>query len=156
MEGFNKTMKEVLSDADYVYPGNWSRNEIEFSIKTAIQEKKLLTLVDWNELKGDDMTAEQFNRQFAIWLCVFDEIEEIEEWEKQLFKSVELSQKWFEKVESIEYIISNTDFKALYLLKTKGEIDRLNQKYDEILSFQQKNKISTNKLELFYKHLTSE
>ena len=153
MDGFNQVLKKTLLDDEYMYPNNWVKKNIDDGIKSATSEMKLMSLTDWKQLKEDKESLEQFNFRFSIWLCVFDTIEEISAWKNQLILSVDLSQKWFEKVHDINYIIKSTDLKALYFLNQQEDFKRLNKKYKEILTYQEKNNINTNKLKLFYKHL---
>lgn len=181
----NVILEKALRDESYVFPDNWSEKDIEYSIKLRTSSYHICGLTDWRVLKDDDEPLEDFNKRFAIWMRSFDDIDvEFKDWKEQMRLSVELAEKWFvapninriselaeRKPPDKEFIIANTIYPALYLLKEEKRFDELEKRYSEIFesttrylreveSKNAKNKItmvvSTNaaeELELFYKYL---
>jgi hypothetical protein len=147
--GVNALLKKTLFDKDMEYPKNWTQKDIDHSIKFRTKNNAVLWLTDWRMFKQNNETLEEFNKKFSIWFCVFDEIEEKENWKEQLYKSIEYSKMWFEMADNEEYIIEHTIYESLYLLKINNRIDYLNKKY-------QGDKIKCNdknELDIFYKYL---
>ena len=146
----NGILEKALRDEDYKFPANWDESFIERNIKGRINDFFLTGLTDWRELKNDNESIEDFNARFSIWLCNFHSINEKNDWQKQLLESVKLSICWFLTVaKDDEWIINNTEYPALYLLKEKGRNSELQQKYLDVLS---ESKLK-NETELYFKHL---
>jgi hypothetical protein len=81
----------------------------------------------------------------------FRKIEEKENLKEELYTSVELAEKWFKTAEDEDYIIMNTTYIGLYLLRMKNELKRMEERYKDI-----KEKVNKKELELFYKYLMEE
>jgi hypothetical protein len=148
-KGVNAILKKTLVDKKIEYPINWTQKDIDNTIQIRTKNNIVAMLTDWRIFKQDNESLEEFNKKFSIWFCVFDEIEEKEKWKEQLYKSIELSKKWFEMVDNEEYIIEHTIYESLYLLKINNRIDFLNKKFQE---YKTKN-INEEELEIFYKYL---
>jgi hypothetical protein len=151
--GVNTILKKVLLDKEMEYPKNWTQKDIEESIKTRIKNNVILMLTDWRIFKQENETLEEFNKIFSIWFCIFNEIEEKESWEEQLYKSIEFSQKWFNMADNEKYIIEHTIYGSLYLLRTNNETNYLDKKYLEYKTKYKNDKEFVKELEIFYKYL---
>jgi hypothetical protein len=146
----NAVLEKVLFDDEYPFHESWNDDFIKGTIKTRVNNFFLTGLTDWKCFKEKTETLEEFSSRFFIWLRNFDDIDEIEEWESQLLQSVEFATKWFSSTaKDDEWVIGNTEYPALLLLKEKNRIEELTNKYEQILS-QTKRKEETK---LFYKHL---
>jgi len=154
-DGVNQIMKQVLSDKEIIYPANWTLKDIDDSIKIRSNIKDVYMLTDWRLLKEPQQSLKDFNDNFSIWFCSFNHIEDINNWNVQLIESVELAIKWFKLVDDNEYLIDNTDFIGLYLLKKANNQEKLKYKYDSILSRMKAQKQNTKELELFNRLLIS-
>lgn len=152
----NKIIKEVLSDRRITFPSNWSKEDIEYSIKIRSNDKYVAMLTDWRLLKPINQSLEDFNNLFSIWFYSFTEIDEKKDWKNQLSISVDLAKKWFMLSSEDDYLINNTDLPALYLLKDRNDIEKLKDKYSCILSRMQKSNQDTKEIELFYEYLLKE
>ena len=149
----NVFLKQALQDEMYYFPENWSENDVREVIKGRVGSYTLAGLTDWNEFKKENESWEEFQKNFKIWMCWFDEIEEIANWEKQLLKSIDYAEEWFSvTAKDNEWIINNTLYPALYLLKEEKRFDELNQKYAEFTSQSFRN---VEEIKLFYKYLMS-
>lgn len=133
MKEVNAVLEKALRDPSYKYPSNWSKNDIEASIKTRINNYCVSMITDWRCFKNGNESLDEFRQRFSIWLCVFNDVNETNNWKKQLIKSVELSESWFSTIGSNEWIIENTSYPALLILK-KTNPDKLDEKYRNILS----------------------
>jgi hypothetical protein len=151
--GINMIMKKVLTDKDYTYPENWNIKLIEDSIKVRTKIKEICMLTDWRILKDEQQLLEDFNKEFSIWFYSFNCIDEKDNWKEQLIKSASLSNKWFNLVDNEDYLIDNTYYPALYLLKVKDKQKELQLKYESIMSKEKANKKDTKEIELFFKYL---
>jgi hypothetical protein len=149
MKEVNKVLEKTLLDKDYSYPNNWCDRDINTSIKTRINDFCLAMVTDWRCFKEENETLENFRNRFSIWMCVFDDINEIDNWEEQLLESLEFAEKWFLNVGSHQWVIDNTLYPAMYILKKEGKIIELNRKYEEVLSKTR----SKNEVKLFFKYL---
>jgi hypothetical protein len=148
--GVNNILKKVLTDKEMEYPKNWTQKDIEDSIKIRTKNNIILMLTDWRIFKRDDEALEDFNNKFSIWFCTFNKIEEKKNWKEQLYTSIDFSKIWFKMADNEDYIIENTIYGSLYLLRLKNKTNYLNKKYQEY-----KLKCRDKKeLELFYKYLT--
>ncbi|MCL1810381.1 MAG: hypothetical protein FWG42_11555 [Clostridiales bacterium] len=146
----NAVLEKALRAEEYEYPDNWDKTIIEGTIKERVAQYTLAGLTDWREFKPSDESLEDFNARFSIWFCVFDNIEEKKGWRKQLLDSVDFAENWFATVaKDSEWVIKNTDYPALFLLKEEGRESELQQKYHEVLSESRLKK----EAELFYRHL---
>lgn len=134
MSKVNSILERVVNDPSYEYPDNWDEKTIKESKKTILSNDTVTMLTDWRRLKSEDESLDEFNSRFSVWIRVFDDLSEIDNWKNQLIDSVNLSVSWFSKVESKEWIISNTVYPALYLLKKENRMEELECKYSEVLS----------------------
>lgn len=150
MKKVNCILAHALNDESYVYPVTWDEKTIQNSKKIRLSGNVIAMLTDWRVLKGNE-TLENFNKNFSVWMCVFDDIKKINNWESQLLKSIDYAICWFSDIGSYEWIVNNTQYPSLYLLKKCGDIDRLKEKYIDVLS-KSRDKIET---ELYFKHLNS-
>ncbi len=151
-DSVNKIWKKVLTDDRITFPSHWDQKIINDSIKTRTNSKYVTMLTDWRELKETEQSLQSFNNEFSVWLYSFMEIEEKENWKKQLQFSVQLAKKWFDLVSDEAYLIDRPNFLALYLL-SKSDKEKAKEKFESILSRMQKQKQSTTELELFYEFL---
>ncbi|EDP9826604.1 hypothetical protein ACK1FJ_004738 [Salmonella enterica] len=150
MDKVNNILKEVLNDVDYVYPDGWVEKTINESKKIVLSNDTVAMVTDWRIFKGDK-SLEEFNRDFSIWMCVFNELSEVKNAHNQLLKSVDYALDWFSLAGSDEWIINNSLYPSLYLLKVKGDRGKLNKRYNDILSKCRNKK----EAELYFKHLNS-
>jgi hypothetical protein len=145
----NSVLKRVMDDELYDYPASWDKRTIEISKKERLSNICIAMLTDWRVFRGEE-SLDEFNEKFNIWMCVFNDISEINNWKNQLLKSVDYASNWFLCVDSNDWIISNTyHHAALYLLKEAGDIEKLKKKYIDNLSKSQNKK----EVELYFKHL---
>ena len=153
MKEVNEVLKKVLLDKDYDYPDNWDDRTIKNSIKSRTSNFCLRMLTDWRHFKEENESLADFNDRFSIWVNAFNDINEIPNWKAQLVQSVLFAEKWFSNIQSNpeQWIIDNTYYPALYLLKKQNRIIELNEKYSYLLA---KNS-SDDELILFYKYLTT-
>lgn len=149
MSDVNNVLNRALRDKDFDYPDNWSNDIIEKTIKTRISNHAVAELTDWRELRDSDETLESFNGRFSIWLYSFDKLEEKPDWKEQLLISVELSLAWFNKVDSGDWIVVNTDYPSLYILEKQGQRKALERRYNEVLE----RSDDPQEVKLFYRHL---
>jgi hypothetical protein len=153
LKNVNAVLKKALSDREYPHYEGWDNKSIESNIKVRIGNHYLSGLTDWKRFKEEGETLKEFAGRFSIWFCIFDEIEEIANWESQLLKSVEFALTYFAvETADAEWIINNTSLPALFLLKEAGRLDELTQKYEFLLEHKW-HKWHKKELELFYKHL---
>jgi len=140
----NSVLEKALKDEDYPY------FQDESSINIRLKSAYLTGITDWKIFKNSDESLEDFNKRFSIWICNFDDISEKKNWKEQLLESVNLATQWFLNIgKNDEWIISNTDYPALYLLKEKGKEIELQKKYEDIMvNFRLKEE-----LKLCFKHL---
>lgn len=148
MKNVNNILELVLNDESYAYPAGWDEKAIRESKNIRLANNVVTMLTDWRFFKGEE-SLENFNRSFSIWMCVFDHINEIIDWEAQLLRSIDYSITWFACARSSEWIANNTQYPALYLLKKHGEADKLKERYIEILSKSRNKK----EVELYLKYL---
>lgn len=134
MKEVNAVLEKVLRDSTYRYPSNWSEKDIEASIKTRVNDYCISMITDWRCFKNENESLDEFRNRFSIWMCVFNDINEINNWEKQLIESVELSTSWFSIIGSDEWIIKNTSYPALLILKKIDSDKKLDEKYRDVLS----------------------
>jgi hypothetical protein len=148
--GVNNILKKVLVDKEIDYPKNWTQKIIKDTIKCRTTNNIVLELTDWRIFKQENELLEDFNKKFSIWFCVFNEIEEIENWKEQLYKSIEYSKNWFEMVDNNDYIINcSASYESMYLLKENNNLELLEKNYQE-----NRLKVRLKKeYELFYKYL---
>ncbi|MGG8095094.1 hypothetical protein PGO14_05795 [Klebsiella aerogenes] len=149
MKEVNKVLEKTLLDKDYSYPNNWCDRDINTSIKTRINDFCVAMVTDWRCFKEENETLEDFRKRFSIWMCVFDDINEIDNWKEQLIKSLEFAEKWFLNVGSHQWVIDNTLYPAMYILKKEEKNTELNGKYEEVLSKVR----SEDEVKLFFNYL---
>ena len=153
MKEVNKVLEKVLLDKDYDYLKGWDDKSKKSTIKSRLSNFRLRMLTDWRDFKEENESLSDFRDRFSIWMCVFDDINEIPNWKAQLVQSVLFTEKWISDIQSNpeQWIINNTYYSALYLLKKQNRIIELNEKYSYLLA---KNS-SDDELILFYKYLTT-
>ena len=153
MKEVNEVLKKVLLDKDYDYLEGWDDKSKKSTIKSRLSDFKLGMLADWRGFKEENESLSDFRDRFSIWMCVFDDINEIPNWKAQLVQSVLFTEKWVLDIQSNpeQWIINKTYYPALYLLKKQNRIIKLNEKYSYLLA---KNS-SDDELILFYKYLTT-
>ncbi len=153
MKEVNEVLKKVLLDKDYDYLEGWDDKSIKSTIKSRLSNFRLGMLADWRDFKEENESLSDFWDRFSIWMCFFDDINEIPNWKAQLVQSVLFTEKWISDIQSNpeQWIINNTYYSALYLLKKQNRIIELNEKYSYLLA---KNS-SDDELILFYKYLTT-
>jgi hypothetical protein len=145
----NTVLEKALRDDKFEYPESWSKSIIEKSIKTRTSNQVVAELTDWRMLKESSESLQHFNERFSIWLYSFETPDEKPGWKEQLLTSVELALKWFDEVDSNEWIRSNTVYPALYLLATEGLKQRVEEHYKAAL----KSLEDPHEVELFYRYL---
>lgn len=146
----NHVLNKALRDERFKYPENWSQSIIEKTIKTRTSNHVVAELTDWRPLKNPGETLENFNERFSIWLYSFDSPDEKPDWKEQLLTSIGLAQCWFDEADSEDWIRTNTDYPALYLLYNEGLNQKLEDKYKAVL----RSSEDPNEVELFYLHLS--
>lgn len=150
MHSVNDVLEKALRDERYKYPSNWSDKNIEESIKTRLNNNTVTSLSDWRGFKDDNESLDEFRKKFSIWMCVFDELDEVVNWRDQVIKSANYSLNWFSSVSNEDWIIENTFYPSLVILKMKGD-DRILPKYKDVfLKSRDKQEV-----ELFFEHLVS-
>ncbi|EIX6435703.1 hypothetical protein MKU92_004738 [Salmonella enterica] len=149
MKEVNKILEKTLLDKDYSYPNNWEERDIKASIKTRINDFCLTMLTDWRCFKDEGENLDNFRKRFSIWMCVFDDINDIDDWKEQLIESLIFAEKWFLNVGSHQWIVDNTLYPAMYILKKEEKNIELNNKYKEVLAKVR----SKNEAELFFRYL---
>ena len=153
MKEVNKVLEKVWLDENYIHPENFDKNLIEKIIKSRVSNFCLRMLTDWRHFKEENESLADFNDRFSIWVNAFNDINEIPNWKAQLVQSVLFAEKWFSNIQSNpeQWIIDNTYYPALYLLKKQNRIIELDEKYNSFLA---KNNPDGD-LILFYKYLTA-
>lgn len=149
MKGVNEILRKVLNDPEYIYPSSWGEIEIKKSNELMLSNDTISMVTDWRIFKGDK-SLEEFNNVFSIWMCAFKCLSEIKDLHAQLLKSIDYALDWFTLVGSDEWIINNSLYPSLYLLKMMGDKDKLNEKYNYVLSLSRNKK----EVELYFKYLT--
>jgi hypothetical protein len=149
MEPINKILESVLRDDEYDYPDNWDDACLESTIKFRIKNKYLCGVTDWRCFKNEEESLSDFRDRFSIWFCVFDELDEKLNWKNQLIESVNMATYWFFEVYNKDWIIANTEYPSLYLLKKENRLDELKERYASIFP---KARLK-DELELFMKYL---
>ena len=122
-------------------------------MKLRLSNFSLGMVTDWRDFKEENESLSDFRDRFSIWVNAFNDINEIPNWKAQLVQSVLFAEKWFSNIQSNpeQWIIDNTYYPALYLLKKQNRIIELDEKYNSFLA---KNS-SDDELILFYKYLTT-
>ena len=153
MKEVNKVLEKVLLDKDYDYLEGWDDKSKKSTIKSRLSNFRLRMLTDWRDFKEENESLSDFRDRFSIWICVFDDINEIPNWKAQLVQSVLFTEKWVSDIQSNpeQWIINHTAYPALYLLKKQNRIIELNEKYNYSLTLYKSN----NELIFFYKYLTA-
>lgn len=109
-------------------------------------------LTDWRCFQSPAEPLETFNKNFNIWACAFNDLSEIESWEKQLSLSVGYCEQFYQTIRSDKWLIENSTYHALIILKTKSDDSGLMKKFNEL-----KNDIfldiDSSELDSFYKIL---
>lgn len=148
----NELLGAVLRSDRYEYPLNWSSELIESTIKSRVKSKLVYSVTDWRIFKKNNESLEEFNSRFSIWFCVFDDIDEKQNWEEQLIESVNMAIAWFFDIYNIEWVINNTDYPSLFLLKNQNKMNELMERYSAILLTSRLKK----EIELFMEYLNKE
>lgn len=142
---------------------NFEDNFRNKCIKSLLKQRKyecLCSLGDWRELREEDESLESFNARFILWLAShFKDLEDLNHilkkegrptWQEQCLTSISLSLKYFKKTEDINWIIDNTEYQGLFLLKQMGRIEDAENKYNSYLERMRKYKNNTESMEYFY------
>ena len=153
MKEVNEVLKKVWLDEDFIRLEDSSDEMIKYAMKLRLSNFSLGMVTDWRDFKEENESLSDFRDRFSIWMCVFDDINEIPNWKAQLVQSVLFTEKWVLDIQSNpeQWIINKTYYPALYLLKKQNRIIKLNEKYSYLLA---KNS-SDDELILFYKYLTT-
>jgi hypothetical protein len=154
--GVNRILKRVLADPTIIYPNNFTPKIIEDIIKGRTSNKDVYGLTDWRFFKNHEQSLEDFNEKFSIWFSTFEKLEDKNNWEAELIKSVKYSKDWFDLVDNDTYLIEHTDNVSMYLLKRKNDMQKLEVKYNEIYNRKKIQNQDTTELELFFKYLLEE
>ena len=152
MKEVNKVLKKVWLDGDFIRLEDRSDETIKSAMKVRTSNFCLSMVTDWRGFKEENESLSDFWDRFSIWFSVFDDINEIPNWKAQLVQSVLFTEKWISDIQSNpeQWIINNTYYSALYLLKKQNRIIELNEKYNYLL----KRSFYKNELIFFYKYLT--
>ena len=153
MKEVNEVLKKVLLDKDYDYLEGWDDKSKKSTIKSRLSDFILGMLTDWRDFKEENESLSDFWDRFSIWMCFFDDINEIPNWKAQLVQSVLFTEKWISDIQSNQeqWIINHTAYPALYFLKKQNRIIELNEKYNYLL----KGNNYKDELMCFYKYLTA-
>jgi hypothetical protein len=152
MTRVNTVLDAALRDERLEYPDSWSESIIEKTIKTRTSNWVVAELTDWRALKNPSEPLEHFNQRFSIWLYSFDNLDEKLDWKEQLLTSIDLAQRWFDQVDSNEWICTNTDYPSFVLLNTEGLAQKLEDRYNATL----KSAEDPGEVKLFYLHLSEQ
>ena len=152
MKEVNKVLKKVWLDGDFIRLEDRSDETIKSAMKVRTSNFCLSMVTDWRDFKEENESLADFNDRFSIWVTAFNDINEIPNWKAQLVQSVLFTEKWISDIQSNpeQWIINNTYYSALYLLKKQNRIIELNEKYNYLL----KRSFYKNELIFFYKYLT--
>ncbi|WP_295841494.1 hypothetical protein [uncultured Apibacter sp.] len=152
MKEVNKVLKKVWLDEDFIRLEDSSDEMIKYAMKIRTSNFYLSMVTDWRDFKEENESLADFRDRFSIWICVFDDINEIPNWKAQLVQSVLFTEKWISDIQSNpeQWIINNTYYSALYLLKKQNRIIELDEKYNYLLA----RNNSDDELIFFYKYLT--
>ena len=166
--------KVLLKDFDILYKealifkyknSNLKDDFRDEGIKMVLKQKYLTLcgLMDWRELKEENESLESFNARFNLWLPpYFEDLENLNNilekegsptWQEQCLTSINLSLKYFKKTEDINWIINNTEYQGLFLLKQMGQVEEAENKYNSLLESKRKYGHNTESMEYFYELL---
>ena len=153
MKEVNEVLKKVWLDEDFIRLEDSSDEMIKYAMKLRLSNFRLRMLTDWRDFKEENESLSDFRDRFSIWMCFFDDINEIPNWKAQLVQSVLFTEKWVSDIQSNpeQWIINHTAYPALYFLKKQNRIIELNEKYNYLL----KGNNYKNELMCFYKYLTA-
>ena len=152
MKEVNEVLKKVWLDEDFIRLEDSSDEMIKYAMKLRLSNFRLRMLTDWRDFKEENESLSDFWDRFSIWVCFFDDINEIPNWKAQLVQSVLFTEKWISDIQSNpeQWIINHTAYPALYLLKKQNRIIELNEKYNYSLTSYD----ADDELIYFYKYLT--
>ena len=152
MKEVNEVLKKVWLDEDFIRLEDSSDEMIKYVMKLRLSNFRLRMLTDWRDFKEENESLSDFWDRFSIWMCFFDDINEIPNWKAQLVQSVLFTEKWISDIQSNQeqWIINHTAYPALYFLKKQNRIIELNEKYNYLL----KGNNYKGELMCFYKYLT--
>ena len=153
MKEVNEVLKKVWLDEDFIRLEDSSDEMIKYAMKLRLSNFSLGMVTDWRDFKEENESLSDFRDRFSIWMCVFDDINEIPNWKAQLVQSVLFTEKWISDIQSNpeQWIINHTAYPALYLLKKQNRIIELNEKYNYSLTSYD----ADDELIYFYKYLTA-
>ena len=153
MKEVNEVLKKVWLDEDFIRLEDSSDEMIKYAMKLRLSNFSLGMVTDWRDFKEENESLSDFRDRFSIWMCVFDDINEIPNWKAQLVQSVLFTEKWVLDIQSNleQWIINHTTYPALYLLKKQNRIIELNEKYNYSLTSYD----ADDELIYFYKYLTA-
>lgn len=161
LKDFDTLYKETLIFGYRNFEDNFRNECIKKLLKC--RYNSLCGLSDWRELKEEKETLESFNTRFTLWSTpYFEDLEDLNHilkkagsptWQEQSLTSISLSLKYFKKTEDINWIIDNTEYQGLFLLKQMGRVEEAENKYNSYLERMRKYKNNTESIEHFYKLL---
>ena len=138
MKEVNEVSKKEWLDGDFIrcLKKNLTDETIKELMKERLSNFRLGMLTDWRDFKEEKESLADFNDRFSIWVTAFNDINEIPNWKAQLVQSVLFAEKWFSNIQSNpeQWIIDNTYYPALYLLKKQNRIIELDEKYNSLLA----------------------
>ena len=136
MKEVNKVLKKVWLDEDFIRLEDSSDEMIKSAMKVRTSNFCLRMVTDQRDFKEENESLADFRDRFSIQLNAFNDINEIPNWKAQLVQSVLFTEKWISDIQSNpeQWIINNTCYSALYLLKKQNRIIELDGKYYYLLA----------------------
>ena len=110
MKEVNEVLKKVWLDEDFILKEDIGDEMIKYAMKIRTSNFRLAMLTDWRDFKEENESLADFKDRFSIWICVFDDINEISNWKAQQVQSVLFAEQWFSNIQSNpeQWIIDNT------------------------------------------------
>ena len=119
----NDILKPILERK--IYPEQWADSDIKYSIKSRLSDKSWYRLTDWRVFRENGEGLAEFNSRFNIWVCSFDDINDIPSWRDQLLLSAKYANYFYVNNCKIDWIINNTGYHSLVILADIGDKDGL-------------------------------
>ena len=110
MKEVNEVLKKVWLDEDFIRLEDSSDETIKSAMKVRTSNFCLSMVTDWRDFKEENESLADFKDRFFIWICVFDDINEISNWKAQQVQSVLFAEQCFSNIQSNpeQWIIDNT------------------------------------------------
>ena len=110
MKEVNEVLKKVWLDEDFILKEDIGDEMIKYAMKIRTSNFRLAMLTDWRDFKEENESLADFKDRFFIWICVFDDINEISNWKAQQVQSVLFAEQCFSNIQSNpeQWIIDNT------------------------------------------------